>query len=69
MEQFYSNLWQKEMSKLEALRAAQLWMLREGKMHPGVARGMEREDAPQADKSGRLPPYYWAAFVMSGVGK
>jgi CHAT domain-containing protein len=69
MEQFYSNLWQKKMSKLEALRAAQLWMLREGKTHPGVARGMEREDAPKPDKTGRLPAYYWAAFMMSGVGK
>lgn len=67
MEQFYTNLWQKKMTKLEALRAAQLWMLREGKNHPGLARGMVREDAP--DKTGRLPAYFWAAFMMSGLGK
>jgi hypothetical protein len=30
---------------------------------------MEREDAPKPDKTGRLPAYYWAAFMMSGVGK
>ena len=29
MERFYDNLWNKGMSKLEALRAAQIWMLRE----------------------------------------
>jgi len=69
MEQFYVNLWQKKMSKLEALRAAQLWMLRDGKTHPGLARSMVREDAPQPDKTGRLPAYYWAAFLMSGIGK
>ena len=27
MERFYRNLWEKKMSKLEALREAQLWML------------------------------------------
>jgi CHAT domain-containing protein/Tfp pilus assembly protein PilF len=64
MGHFYSNLLQKKMSKLEALRAAQLWMLREYS-----SRGMAREDAPQADKTGRLPAYYWAAFMMSGLGK
>ena len=54
------------MVKLEALREAQLWTLREGKTNPGVQRGLEREDAPKPDASGRLPPYYWAAFVLSG---
>jgi CHAT domain-containing protein len=32
MERFYANLWSdKKMSKVEALRQAQLWMLREGR--------------------------------------
>ena len=66
MERFYENLWGGKMTRLEALREAQRWMLREGRTSPGVARGMVREDAPQPLKDGRLPPYYWAAFVLSG---
>ena len=59
MERFYKNLWDKELSKVESLREAQLWMLRER-----GSRGLESED--QADGSERLPPRYWAAFVLSG---
>jgi hypothetical protein len=40
-------------------------MLKEGKAHPGIARGLVRDDVPQPAKDGRLPPYYWAAFVLS----
>jgi len=65
MARFYDNLWSKKMSMLESLREAQLWMLREGRTHPGVLRGAEREELP-AETAGRLPPYYWAAFVLSG---
>jgi len=62
MERFYENLWQKKMPKLEALRAAQLWMLKEG-----VARGMVREDPdPNEGEAPRTPPFYWAAFVLGG---
>ena len=61
MQRFYENLWDKGMGKLEALRQAQLWMLREGK-----ARGVIREEDQGASQSKRLPPYYWAAFVLSG---
>jgi CHAT domain-containing protein/tetratricopeptide (TPR) repeat protein len=59
MERFYSNLWDKEMGKLEALREAQLWALKER-----GPRGLELLDKPEASK--RLPPRYWAAFVLSG---
>jgi CHAT domain-containing protein/Tfp pilus assembly protein PilF len=71
MARFYANLWDKTgaRSKLRALREAQLWMLREGWTRPGVRRGAEREDTPPAYASGRLPPYYWAAFVLSGNWK
>jgi CHAT domain-containing protein len=50
---------------LEALREAQLWMLREGERVPGVVRGLGVEDAPPV-KDGRLPPFYWGAFALSG---
>ena len=66
MERFYANLLERNLPKLEALREAQLWLLREGRSLPGLTRGLEREDAPQPLKDGRLPPYYWAAFVLSG---
>jgi CHAT domain-containing protein len=53
---FYQRLWdrKKPLSRIEALRQAQLWMLRDR------PRGMFRSE----DK--RLPPSYWAAFVLSG---
>ncbi len=41
-----------------ALRAAQLEMLREG-----YHRGLVPIDEPR--KPERVPPYYWAAFVLS----
>ncbi|HEY5314368.1 MAG TPA: CHAT domain-containing tetratricopeptide repeat protein [Pirellulales bacterium] len=64
MERFYKNLWQQKpdqprMTKLEALREAQLWMLREG-----GNRGLALE--VQQPAAGPLPPYFWAAFVLSG---
>jgi len=63
MERFYDNLWTKNMGKLEALREAQLWMLR--KRGPRGLKPVET-DAGTAEASNRLPPYYWAAFVLSG---
>ena len=61
MIDFYDNLWNKKLSKLEALRQAQLKMLREG-----IQRGVVRDDLPATAKPRRLPPYYWAPFVLSG---
>jgi CHAT domain-containing protein len=71
MQRFYDNLWRRRMTRLEALREAQLWLLREGRRHPEVARGLKRgaarEDATAGEEAaGRLPPLYWAAFVLSG---
>jgi CHAT domain-containing protein len=60
MVEFYENLWEKKMSRVEALRQAQLQMLREG-----VHRGLAIDDQP-ADAQKRLPPFYWAAFELSG---
>jgi CHAT domain-containing protein len=62
MQRFYENLWGKKLSKLDALREAQIWLLKEGR-----SRGSAIEQ-PGAKKpaSSRLPPRYWAAFVLSG---
>jgi CHAT domain-containing protein len=63
MERFYDNLWNQKATqgkKLAALREAQLWMLREYK------RGTLQRDGPGEEKDRRVPPYYWAAFVLSG---
>jgi uncharacterized protein (TIGR02996 family) len=58
MVSFYKGLWdnKKPLSKVEALRQAQLAMLSEGRKRGWVADGEE----------GRAPPYYWAGFVLSG---
>jgi CHAT domain-containing protein len=74
MTRFYENLWQKKLSKLEALREAQIWMLREGVKQPELWRGLGEAvklDSPAEVSPGRrdlqgLPPRYWAAFVLSG---
>ncbi len=47
------------MSELEGLREAQIWMLRDN-----GNRGLAIPDHPPDAQA--LPPYYWAAFVLSG---
>ena len=58
-ERFYKNLWQKKMSKLESLREAQIWL-----MHSPKTAASEKQEV--TDSPGSLPPYAWAAFVLSG---
>jgi CHAT domain-containing protein len=60
MTGLYAAAWdtKKIVSRAEALRQAQLSMLKDG-----IKRGMVREDDKGAK---RTPPYYWAAFVLSG---
>jgi CHAT domain-containing protein/Tfp pilus assembly protein PilF len=58
MERFYDNYWKKNLGTLEALREAQLSMLR-----GELARGLDLEKGTDGS---RLPPYYWAAFSLSG---
>jgi CHAT domain-containing protein len=54
------------MTRLDALRQAQLWMLREATKQPELVRGLEALDEPvDLGSSSQLPPYYWAAFVLS----
>ncbi|QEG41281.1 CHAT domain protein [Roseimaritima ulvae] len=61
MEQFYKNYWgHDEMSRLDAMREAQLWVLR----HPDDLRGIVRDG--QELKVGKTPPEHWGAFTLSG---
>jgi CHAT domain-containing protein/Tfp pilus assembly protein PilF len=60
MASFYRAWWGKKIvSRVEALRQAQLSLLKDG------VRGAVRKGLP-VRKDDRLPPYYWAAFVLSG---
>jgi len=87
MEQFYTNLWHqdKPLGKLEALRQAQLFVLR----NPDKVRARTEELKAEAAKRGilgdvatdlpdggkiepaakRSPPAWWAALVLSGDGR
>jgi CHAT domain-containing protein len=68
MSRFYDNLWRKKMSKIEALREAQRWLLHEGPKQPGLLRGLEFSPRPAETPSSTagLSPRYWAAFELSG---
>lgn len=67
MVEFYRNLWLKRLGKLAALREAQLWMLRQGRQNPEIARGLKRkQETATASADGRLPPYFWAPWVLAG---
>jgi CHAT domain-containing protein len=66
MVRFYENLWSKKLSKLEALREAQRWLLHDGRRAPELARGLQFLPQPDSPDANGLPPFYWAAFVLSG---
>src|SRR5262249_25852126 len=84
MEQFYGHLWnmEKPLSKLEALRQAQLFVLKNpDKVRAGAQEWRAEEakggregrvaaDPPDGGKEGpaarRSPPAWWAAFLLSG---
>jgi CHAT domain-containing protein len=70
MTRFYENLWRtnKPMGKLEALREAQLWMLREGRTRGfGAEKPVDPQKLDQAKpEPQRTPPFFWAGFVLSG---
>ncbi|QDU80141.1 CHAT domain protein [Polystyrenella longa] len=63
MERFYDNFWRKEMDMLPAMREAQLWMLREGPRRDFRVRNKQIKEESHPKNS---PPYFWAAFVLSG---
>jgi len=78
MVEFYKNLWEKRLGKLESLRQAQLAMMRNYDPATGTLRGPSWISKPiepikpaktkaTASEPGRpLPPFYWAPFVLSG---
>jgi CHAT domain-containing protein/Tfp pilus assembly protein PilF len=63
MSEFYRVAWDPDsiVSRAEALRRAQLSLLKEGKR-----RGIGKKDEKLPKGETRLPPLYWAAFVLSG---
>ncbi|HJT34455.1 MAG TPA: tetratricopeptide repeat protein [Pirellulales bacterium] len=60
LSDFYEKVWTKKMAPSAALREAQLQMLRSG------AARLSKLDDHYPAQAGRLPPYYWANFVLSG---
>jgi CHAT domain-containing protein/Flp pilus assembly protein TadD len=74
MVEFYRNLWEKKLGKLESLRQAQLTML--GQYDPKTKRlrgpgpvrpiDPQRLEEPEGKPREPLPPLYWAGFVLSG---
>jgi CHAT domain-containing protein len=78
MEEYYRNLWEKKLPKLEALRQAQLRLLREPEelarrtreMSVQLAeRGLEfgpRKGRREPVAGRRSPPAVWAAFILTG---
>jgi CHAT domain-containing protein len=72
MARFYQNHWEHRMSKLDALREAQLWMLNhvpasgQRQRRGTIARVNLAEKPPSKPASERTSPYYWGAFVLSG---
>jgi CHAT domain-containing protein/Tfp pilus assembly protein PilF len=78
MAEFYRNLWERKLPRLEAVRRAQLAMLlhydtKTGRLRaPGAAVPVDPAELAAARQklrsAGRppLPPLYWAGFVLSG---
>ena len=74
MVEFYRNMFERKLSKLESLRQAQLWMLNNPEAIVGVdlPRGQVREtktvtvETKTESESKRSLPAYWTAFQLSG---
>ncbi len=69
MQRFYHNYWQLKMSRLDALRESQIFLLNTPTAIQNAEpnRGVDRTTTVQTDLNlQRLPPQSWAAFVLSG---
>lgn len=72
MERFYWNLWERKMSKLDALREAQLYLLNNPKVvldHKDIRGDLRISTKPDTKITHRLSPQFWAAFSLSGAWK
>lgn len=66
MTRFYENLWQKHLPLLEALRQAQLDMLRHGPSSTTLRGPGQVKPVPENASQSRAHPRLWAAWVLSG---
>jgi CHAT domain-containing protein len=72
MTEFYTNLWQRKLGKLDSLRQAQLTMLSRydavGKQlrGPDLSHVVPLPKAASPSNSSRPAPMYWAPFILSG---
>jgi CHAT domain-containing protein len=66
MSRFYANLWQKHLPLLEALRQAQLDMLRHGSSSTTLRGPGQVKPVPENTSKSRAHPRLWAAWVLSG---
>ncbi|MFN3971984.1 MAG: CHAT domain-containing protein [Gemmobacter sp.] len=65
MRDFYAGMMAEGLDKAEALRRAQIAMLRGDGAGTGGTRAARALDAPEAPQ-GYAHPYYWSAFVLMG---
>ena len=67
MNRFYGNLWERKMTKLDALRETQLWMIQSARRKTTASK-----NGPEITiDSSELPimwelPEYWAPFILCG---
>ena len=69
MTELYNNFWKKKMPKIEALRQAQLAMIKQyqRRNNQGLAsRVKDQSGDATGGQSDLLPPAFWAGFVLSG---
>lgn len=63
MSKFYSELWRADgVTPAQALRATQLWMLRDV---PRNEQRLSEMEIPALEPAQKLPPFYWAAYGLS----